>query len=72
MINKKKYFPANNCQYHVSKDGRVELLPTPHFTIVDLILVGELAIERAKKAKVRMPALTNRWWLIPTLTDVVA
>tara|TARA_R110002020_G_C16295509_1_gene772758 strand:- start:1232 stop:1447 length:216 start_codon:yes stop_codon:yes gene_type:complete len=70
MINKKKFFKSNNCLFRVARDGFVELYPSPHFTMVDLVLVGEKAVERAKEAKVKMPEMTNKWWKIPTLSQV--
>lgn len=64
----KKYIYANNASFRV-EDGQVLINATPHFTMLDLVLIGEMAVAWCKKMKKKMPDLTNKWWSIPTLTD---
>ena len=66
----KNTITANNSSFSIDRSGKVSVYPTPHFTIMDLVLVGEMAIKEAKRKRVKIPRLTNKWWKIPTLNQV--
>ena len=61
---------ANNSTFSIDRDGLVIVFPTPHFTMLDLVLVGEMAMQAAKRKKIKQPRMTNKWWKIPTLNQV--
>ena len=63
---------ANNSHFILKRDGTLKIHPTPSFTYLDLLLVGDMALQHAREKKVKLPRMTNRWWEIPTLTEVVA
>ena len=66
----KNTITANNSTFSIDRDGIVSVFPTPHFTMMDLVLVGEMAIATAKRKKIKIPRMTNKWWKIPTLNQV--
>ena len=66
----KNTITANNSMFSIDRDGVVSVFPTPHFTMIDLVLVGEMAIQAAKRKHSKVPRMTNKWWKIPTLNQV--
>lgn len=67
MITKKKWVPGHNCKFNLAK-GRLTILPSPSFTIVDYCRTFDMACFHAKQKKIKKAVKVNRWWEIPTLT----
>jgi len=66
-----KMIYANNARFRLNRDGSLIIYPDPNFTMLDLKLVGEMALEFAKKHRIKRPRFVNAWWKIPTLQEVI-
>ena len=70
MMNKKKWVPGHNCQFNLAKGGLLTILPTVDFTVSDYIRTFDMVRLHAKWKKIKQPVAVNRFWDIPTLTEI--